>query len=148
MRGRLLCSVVMLTVACTNEPSAPSMRAPTIEAATAEADAYNVLSVIVSARVRNADSVAVRFRLDVPSAGDNVTPAVQTLRDSAATAVVPVLGLLPESRYIVHAIAYGAGGNLDGDAIMFTTGPLPSHLPAYSASGSAPPPDPLCSPRG
>ncbi len=87
MRGRSLCSVVMLTVACTNEPGAPSLSAPTIEAATAEASAYNMLSVIVSARVRNADSVGVRFRLDVPSAGDNVAPAVKTLRDSAATAV-------------------------------------------------------------
>jgi Arylsulfotransferase (ASST). len=116
------------------------MSAPIIEAATAEASAHNVLSVIVSARVRNADSVAVRFRLDAPSAGDSVTPAVKTLRDSAATAVVPVLGLLPESRYIVRAIAYGAGGNLDGDAIDFTTGPLPSDLPRYSASGSDPSP--------
>lgn len=140
MRGRSLCSVVMLTVACTNEPSGPSTSAPIIEAATAEASAHNVLSVIVSGRVRNADSVAVRFRLDVTSAVDSVTPAVRTLRDSAATAVVSVLGLLPESHYIVRAIAYGAGGNVEGDAIEFTTGHLPTDLPRYSASGSDPSP--------
>jgi hypothetical protein len=134
MRGASVYTAVTLTVACMNEPSAPSLSAPSIEATTVEASAYNVLSVIVSARVRNADSVAVRFRLDVPSAGDRVTPAARTFGDSALTAVVPVLGLLPASRSIVRSIAYGAGGTRDGDAIEFTTGPLPSDLPDYSAT--------------
>jgi hypothetical protein len=82
----------------------------------------------------------VRFRLDLPSASESITPAVKTFRDSAATAFVPVLGLLPESRYTIRAIAFGAGGNVDGDPVEVETGPLPTDLPKYSTSGSDPSP--------
>jgi hypothetical protein len=88
--------------------------------------------------VRNADSVAVRFHLsDVSPAGDSVTPAVQTVGDSAS---IPVLGLLPARRYSLRAVAYWAGGNVLGDAIELTTGALPSDLPQYAASGPDPSP--------
>jgi hypothetical protein len=142
MRGRGIPGVAMLIAACANEPTASSPPvAPTIEAAAGEANSHNALGAIVSVRMRNADSVAVRFRLaDVPSTGDSVTPAVGTPGDSATTAVVPVLGLLPERHYLLRAVAYGAGGTVEGDAIEFTTGPLPSDLPHYTASGLDPSP--------
>jgi len=102
------------------------------------ANSYNALSAIVSVHVRHADSVAVRFHLDdVPLAGDSVTAAVQTVGDSAA---IPVLGLLPASRYILRAVAFWTGGSVVGDAIEFTTGDLPSDLPQYAASGADPSP--------
>lgn len=140
MRWRGIVGVAVLVAACVNEsPSAPSLPlAPTISAASVAANSHNVLSAIVSVHVRNADSVAVRFHLsDVPAADDSVTPAVQTLGDSAA---IPVLGLLPASRYVLRAVAYWASGNVLGDAIELTTGDLPSDLPQYAASGADPSP--------
>src|SRR5687767_2876354 len=138
LRGRGIPGAALLIAACANEPVAPSLPvAPAVEATAAEATPYNAISATVSVHVRNADSVAVRFRLDdVPSGGDSLSPAVKTPVGSAATAVVSVLGLLPERRYIIRAVAYGPGGNVEGDAVEFTTGPLPSDLPQYSASGS------------
>jgi hypothetical protein len=134
----ILCATV-LTAACVNEPAAPSRQVtPTINASSVAANSYNALSVVVSVHVRNVDSVAVRFHLgDAPSAGDSVTPAVQTLGDSA---VIPVLGLLPARRYILRAVAFGAGGNSVGDSVELTTGDLPSDLPQYAASGPDPSP--------
>jgi arylsulfotransferase ASST len=139
MRWRGIVGLAVLTAACGNEPAAPSRPvAPTINAASVAANSHNALSAIVSVHVRNADSVAVRFHLgDVPSAGDSVTPAVQTVGDSAA---IPVLGLLPARRYVLRAIAYSASGIVLGDAIELTTGALPSDLPQYAASGADPSP--------
>jgi hypothetical protein len=80
----------------------------------------------------------VRFRLsDVSTAADSVTPAVQSLKDSA---LVPVLGLLPGRRYTLRTVAYGPGGTAIGDAVDLTTGGLPSDIPKYTASGSDPSP--------
>jgi hypothetical protein len=130
--------VAAIIAACTNEPSAPSAVAPTIGAALITANPQNALSATVVVAVQHADSVAVRFRLsDVSTAGDSVTPAVQSLKDSA---LVPVLGLLPGRRYTLRTVAYGPGGTAIGDAVDLTTGGLPSDIPKYTASGSDPSP--------
>ena len=125
--------------ACSTEPSgmgAPIV--PAIDAATVAANPTNVLSAVVSVSARNADSVVVRFHL----AGTAVTA------DSASAAVamsggsvdVPVLGLLPDRRYVLRIVAYGEDTNTAGDSLEFTTNPLPSDLPAYTAAGSDPSP--------
>ena len=139
MRSRAIAGVAVLVVACVNGPDDLLLPgAVAIDAASVAANSNNALSGIVSVRVRNADSVAIRFHLsDVPSAGDSVTPAVQTVGDSAS---IPVLGLLPARRYMLRALAYGAGGIVLGDAIDLTTGALPSDLPHYTASGTDPSP--------
>jgi arylsulfotransferase ASST len=139
MRWCGISGAAVLIAACANEPAAPSLLvAPTINAASVAANSHNALSAIVSVHVRNTDSVAVRFHLgDLPSAGDSITPAVQTVGDSAA---IPVLGLLPANRYELRAVAYWAGGNVLGDPIELTTGALPSDLPHYVASGPDPSP--------
>jgi len=130
--------VVLTIVACVNEPAAPvPPLEPTIGRAVVSANSNNVLSAVVSVRVSHADSVAVQFYLgDVASAGDSVTPGVKTLGDSVA---IPVLGLLPDRRYILRTVAYWAGGRMLGDPIELTTDALPLDLPRYSATG----PDPL-----
>ena len=139
MRSRAIAGVVVLVVACVHGPDDLLLPgAVAIDAASVAANSNNALSGMVSVHVRNADSVAVRFHLsDVPSAGDSVTPAVQTVGDSAS---IPVLGLLPARRYMLRALAYGSGGTVLGDAIDFTTGALPSDLPHYTASGPDPSP--------
>ena len=73
----------------------------------------------MTVRVRDADSAAVRFHLaGVASGMDSVTPAVRTMGDSAA---IPVLGLLPARRYVLHAAAYWMGGRVDGEPVQFET---------------------------
>lgn len=138
MRWRGTLGAVLLTAACVNEPSGPASVAPAIGRALAATNPQNVLSATVYVAVLHADSVAVRLRLsDVSTATDSVTPAVQTLRDSAA---VPVLGLLPGRRYSLRAVAYWPGGVVVGDPTEITTGSLPADLPKYTASGTDPSP--------
>ena len=130
-----LLSVAALLAGCAGEPTAVPLR-PVIETAAAVRNERNVLSGILAVHARHADSVAVRYRIAGASA-DSVAPATAVLGDSAA---VPVLGLLPEQHYQLHAVVYGGGGTVIGDAIAFETGTLPSDLPHYAASGDDPAP--------
>lgn len=133
-----LCMAVLF-VGCANDAAGPAPPvAPTISAISVARNSDNALSAVVSIRVRNADSVGVRFHLGgVPSGSDSVTAAVKVVGDSAT---VPALGLLPARDYTLRAIVYGGGGNVTSDAVQLTTGALPSDLPHYAASGSDPSP--------
>jgi hypothetical protein len=93
---------------------------------------HNVLSGVVTVRVRAADSVAVRYAV---GGVDVSTPAVIPAADSVR---VPVLGLLPGTRYLLQAVAFGGGRAALGEVLAFTTGPLPEDLPRFTATGSAP----------
>src|SRR5205085_10051519 len=128
---------MLLCTGCVTEPAgvAPPIP-PQIVAIEVSRNPENVLSGIVSLRARYADSVRVRFHLaaDV-AATDSVTPAVSLRGDAVA---IPVLGLLPEERYVLHAVAYGAGGTQLSSSVELTTLSLPSDLPAYVASGESP----------
>ena len=130
-------SATALVGACVNEPAAPLRRLPTINASSVAKNPDNALSAVVSVRVRNADSVAVRFHLANSSLADAVTPAVLAAGDSAS---IPVLGLLPAAAYTLRAVAYLAGDSVVGDLLALTTDTLPSDLPAYSAGGVDPSP--------
>jgi hypothetical protein len=127
----MLCATVLIC-ACASEPAAPSREPPRINAASVTGNSENVLSAVVSVRVRNADSVAVRFHRTNASLGDAITPAVLVAGDSA---LIPVLGLLPAADYTLRAIAYSAGDSAVGDPLALTTDTLPSDLPAYTAGG-------------
>jgi arylsulfotransferase ASST len=128
----------ILVAACASEPAGIDRSLPpVIDNVTVRVGPHNVLSAVVTARLREADSAAVSFRLDESAPGDSVTPAVPVV-DGAVT--VPVLGLLPDRRYVLHVVAYGKGGTVSGGQLAFTTGALPSDLPTYSASGVDPSP--------
>ena len=127
-------AAALLTACLDSTVGVPPPPAPVIDEAVAVASPHNVLGAVVSVRVRNADSVAVRLH---PTADDSITPAM-TLVGGAAT--IPVLGLRPEQDYILRAVAYGAGGTVTGAALELTTGPLPSDLPRYTAGGPDPSP--------
>lgn len=136
MRRWGLVGATALTAACGTEPA--GVAPPMIEAAEVAANASNVLSAVVAVRVRDADSVIVRFHLaDEPAAGDSVTPAVPTAAGSAA---IPVLGLLPARPYVLRVVAHGKRASVLGDALEFTTGSLPPDLPSYTADGPDPSP--------
>jgi hypothetical protein len=134
MRG-LRPLIVAMLAGCLDAPVGIAPRpAPVIDAAVALANPHNALSAVVSVRVRNADSVSVRFD---PTADGSETPATTLVGDAAS---IPVLGLRPEQRYALRAVAYGPGGMAVGDALELTTGALPLDLPRYSAGGSDPSP--------
>ncbi|MFN2399003.1 MAG: arylsulfotransferase family protein [Gemmatimonadaceae bacterium] len=139
MRWGGLLGAALVIVACADDPAAPSGPvAPAIDATIVVPNSHNALSATLSVRLRHADSVAARFHLaDTPSAGDSVTPAVLAAGDSVA---IPVLGLLPARRYVLRAVAYGAGGSVIGDSVELTTDTLPSDLPQYTVSGPDPSP--------
>ena len=65
------------------------------------------------------------------------TPAVRVANHSA---VIPVLGLLPDTRYVLQVVAIGEGGGVIGPAHALTTGPLPSDISVYVAGGTNPSP--------
>ena len=111
---------------------------PAITGASVAANPTNVLSAVMSVRVRDADSIVVRFSLSgTMSPTDSLTPAVSVTGDSA---LVPVFGLLPARAYTLTPVAYGAGGETLGEALDFMTGTLPSDLPRYTATGTDPSP--------
>jgi hypothetical protein len=111
---------------------------PVIETAAVAANPHQALAAVVTARVRDADSIAVRVRLDGAGEAElELTPAVLA-RDDEST--IPVLGLLPERRYIVQLVAFGAGRSVVGPPLELVTGPLPDDLPRFSAEGSDPSP--------
>jgi hypothetical protein len=108
---------------------------PTIVSTSHDANPTNVLSRLVKVATHDADSVAIRFGVD--DAMGDVTPSFTPVADSI---VAPVLGLLPETSYRSQIVAFNRCGITAGSVMSFTTGTLPSNLPSYRTSGSAPAP--------
>ena len=90
---------------------------------------------MVSARVRFADSVVVRY--GTSSSLDSVTPAVVVAGDSATA---PVLGLVASTRYTFRVLAFGAGLTVSSGPLSLITDSLPSDLPHFTTSGTDPSP--------
>ena len=140
--GRLAATVLATSLfAACHDDDAARLTAPTPPAITGASIApnpTNVLSAVASVRVRDADSVAVRFSLTGDAVTvDGLTPAVTVAGDSA---VVPILGLLPARAYTLTPVAYGIGGATLGESLNFTTDTLPSDLPRYTTTGTDPSP--------
>jgi hypothetical protein len=130
-------AALIVTVGCAGDGGVTEPPpAPAILASAVAANPNNVLGAVVSARVLDADSAAVRYGL-ADAALDSVTPAVMALGDPA---ILPVLGLLPDTRYVLRLVAYGDGQAVEGESLTFDTGALPTDLPHYVASGSDPSP--------
>jgi hypothetical protein len=130
-------SVGLLAASCVNDSAPhPPPLLPTLGPAAAQGNPLNALSAIVSLRVRDADSVAVRFHLLGATPGrDSITSAVVPVADSA---IIPVLGLVPSRDYILRPVAYRAGNEAFGETLAFTTDALPPDLPQYVAGGVDP----------
>src|SRR2546427_11635869 len=91
MRCLPIAGAALVLAACREQPAGiASATFPVIDAAAVAANPNNVLSAVVTTRVRFADSVAGQYGAG-PSL-DNVTPAGVPPGGSAP---VPVLGLLP-----------------------------------------------------
>ena len=135
-QSRQVLSALAVIAACTGEPAGmPERPPPEIGAATVVRNLQNALSMVVSARVRLADSVAVLYGSGpIP---DNVSPAVVPTGD---TARVPVLGLRAKTTYGLRVVAYAGRAAFSGPLLAFTTDSLPGDLPQYVASGVDPTP--------
>jgi len=134
--GGMLVAAAGLLAGCNAEQAARPQSTPVVDEVTVAPGPHNVLSAVVTAWVRDADSVVVRYgpagqRLDSMAPG---TPV------STDRIELPLLGLLPATAYHLQVLAYGAGGVTASDTLALTTGALPADLPAYSAGGSDPTP--------
>ena len=131
-------ALVILLAGCSGEPAGlPAPESPTIDSVEVIGNPRNVVSAVVSVRARNADSAVVRYGLAGAGGVDSVTPAVRVVADAAD---IPVLGLLPSSRYSFRVMAFGSGGQAAGETLELTTAALPADLPRYTAGGPDPSP--------
>src|SRR2546429_653743 len=135
-RRGLLVAALLSGVGCGTDGGVTPAPTPAILASAVADNPSNVLSAVVTGRVRGADSVAVRYGV-AGSALDSATPAVTLAVDSV---LVPVLGLLPDTRYLLRFVAYAGDQTILGDTVGFATGTLPADLPRYVADGPDPPP--------
>ncbi len=137
MRLLWLAAVLLVAFGCgTDGVVEPVALPPEIETSAVDSNPHNVLSAVVTARVRLADSVTVRYGLAGKALG-SATPAVAQVDDSVE---IPVLGLLAETPYSLQVMAYGDGQAVAGETLTFTTGPIPDDLPRYVAGGPDPSP--------
>lgn len=128
-------AVGALLAACSEQKQAVAPAEPEIIlGASVNANADNVLSAIVAARVHEADSVVVRFGLE-GGPRDQVTPAIVPVGEEVQ---VPVLGLWPAARYVLEVAAYRGSAESVAPVLHFETGSLPADLPQYHASGTDP----------
>ena len=135
-RGTLLVAGLLLGIACGTDEGLTPPATLAIVASAVTGNPNNVLSAVATGRVQRADSVAIRYGI-VGSALDSATPAVTVTGDSV---VIPVLGLLPDTRYTLRFVAYGGDQIVLGDTLGFASGTLPADLPQYVAGGKDPSP--------
>jgi hypothetical protein len=126
-----------LLIGCTDDPvGSRGEPAPAIDLAGVVANPHNVLSAIVSVEARNATAVGARvWRADDQPASAVLTPEVEY---DGTPVTVPVLGLLPSTRYTIQPFAVGDNATVNGPQLEITTGALPADLPVFGASGSSP----------
>lgn len=137
MRAATLISAVMVAAACGDQPAAaPRTVSPSIDVAAVAPNAQNVLSALVTARVRDAQRLVVRYRR-AGSTVDEVTPAFDVTEGALR---IPVLALQADAQYHMRVLASGPGGTTESHEMVMTTGSLPADLPRYTASGVDPSP--------
>jgi hypothetical protein len=114
------------------EPTACSE--PAVSRVAVTTNPTNVVSALVTAKVRHVDSVVVRFGV---YALDSATPAFTPSGDSV---LAHILGLYPATAYQAQVVAFNGCGTITSEMLPFATGALPDDLPVYTASGTSPSP--------
>lgn len=140
MPALVIVVLVLVMAGCADRVAGPAGEIPAavvrVDSSSVAGMAVNVISASVEARVRAADSVAVRYRI----VGDGTvtqTPAVAPIH---GTARIPVLGLHAAAAYTMQAVAFGPHGTATGPDLYFLTDPLPQDLPVFTAGGTDPSP--------
>ncbi|RMF67634.1 MAG: hypothetical protein D6743_04605 [Calditrichaeota bacterium] len=125
----LWCAGISLN-ACKHAPVEPpsGVILATVEEVNVAEGPHSVLSVVVTATVRNAVQVAVEYGNE--SRLKQRTPAMVV---SGGVARVPVLGLHANTNYELRAVAISPSGHeTRGGVLHFTTSALPDDLPTFS----------------
>jgi hypothetical protein len=139
MRRAALPFFSLMALACRQDGdeiiAPPAAAPPLIMSVAVQANSGNVLSALISTRLRRADSVAVRYGASPRL--DSMTPAVAVTGDST---IVPVLGLVANTSYVFRVLAFGAGRTESSETVSLTTDSLPSDLPHYTTTGADPSP--------
>ena len=121
--GVLLAGIGVL-LGCDSTSPTRSCTKPEILSSSIDLPPANVLSAVLTARVREADSVAVRFGI----AGgplDSHTPGITNPGD---TVLLPLLGLRDRTRYDAQVVAFSDCDTTAGSISSFTTEALPADL--------------------
>jgi hypothetical protein len=129
--------VCIATIGCGDNTNPPDSTAR-IDSAHAVANPNMEISALVLFQGAG-DSMRVRYRIPAQDQ-DSLTPAFPAT--TAQEDTIPVLGLMPGTAYELRLVVYGGGSSsldsLISDPLTFTTGQLPTDLPAYTASGITP----------
>lgn len=122
--------------ACASDLVAPAeCIEPMVSRSAVSANPNNVLSMLVTAEVENADSIAVRFGR-TGALLDDSTP----MRAASDSQVVAVLGLHAETAYEARVVAFNGCAAVQSGLLSFQTAVLPPDLPAYTTAGAGPSP--------
>jgi hypothetical protein len=115
--------LAMLAFIACSDYAAPTVarQPPVVSRVTIAENPNNTLSLIVSATVRNADSVRVRYLTTAGEAGATPFTAVRATTDTK----LAVLGLRASSAYSMIVEAIGPAGRAVSDSQSATTGELP-----------------------
>ncbi len=125
-------AAALLLAACGGELLAPA-GPPTIGAASAVANPANALSLLAVLDADHGDSARVSFRVD---GGPAAWTPFRAIRPGSDT--LPVLGLQPETRYLLQVEVVGPGGRTSSADVAASTGPLPEAIRSLrlAATGS------------
>src|SRR5215212_2037100 len=130
-------ATLLTAASCQNDhvvdPNACTM--PQVRAFGIRQNEENVLSVFIHSETAGADSVRIRY--GASASLDSITPG---FRIEADTVTALILGMQPATSYSVSIVAYNSCGSVESERLSHMSGPLPSDLPSYSASGPDPGP--------
>lgn len=130
--GCAMAIIALVGAACSDSSMdpPPASTLPRIEAVRIDANPLNSLSATVHVRVSGTAEAYLRVTTDSMAAA--VSPALPVAGDSL---VLPLLGLYPDTRNAIRVTAVSAAGDsVTSDVAMFTSGGLPTALPAISST--------------
>jgi len=124
---------ILAVVACSDSVAPTSTpQPPVVSRITIAENQNNTLSLIVSATVRNADSVRVRYQ----TAGGEADVTPFTAVRSTSDTHIAVIGLRASSTYSLIAEAIGPAGRAVSEPQVATTGELPLAIRSLRLSGA------------
>lgn len=130
----LCCALVAGGCSAFSERMLTACASPAIGGVMITSNPANVLSAVVRAEVRAADSILAYFGT---ASIDSATPATSMRGESVH---LSILGLRASTSYRAQLVAFNACGRAQSEIVAFTTNALPADLPSYTATGSAPSP--------
>lgn len=121
-RAQLAATTMLLLAACGGDAVAPDTP-PMIESVSAAANPHNALSLFALLHSQGGDSARVHFRVE--GEPHDSTP-FRAIRPGSDT--LPILGLRPETQYLLQVEVIGPGGRTRSAEVQLSTGALPAAI--------------------